>query len=553
MLPPQFPRVSAQASELYGQTGIWDGRLLDTWLDDAVDRFPQRAAIVDGAACLSYTELGDRVIKATAGLRGLGVRRGDVVSFQLPNWWEALVLQLAILRVGAVSNPLMPILRERELRFMLDTARSRVLIVAETFRGYDHAALAERIRADLPTLEHVVVVRGNRAGALAFADLLGDTGDGSADRNRHPNDPVVLLYTSGTESEPKGVVHSHNTLGYEVRSILKLYSLTGDDVVFMPSPIAHITGVLYGFHLATLLASTVVYQDVWEPERALQLVRDERCSFVVAATPFLHGLTYHQELIRYDVSSLRIFACGGADVPPDLIRAACERLGCVTVRVYGSTEFPTLTAGAVTDPLEKRATTDGRPIGLAEARVITDDGAPAGPGVVGDLFARGPEAFLGYLGRPSNSCFTDDGWFDTGDRALVDAEGYVQIVGRSKDIIVRGGENLSAKEIEDLLYAHPDIREVAIVAIPDMVLVERACAVVVPRTGSNLRLADLVEFLGRLGIAKQKYPERLEIVDVLPRTPTGKVQKFRLREHVAARMAREQVTEPGSVVPSTGK
>jgi cyclohexanecarboxylate-CoA ligase len=503
--------------------------LLDDLLEAAAAIGPERAAVVDGAIRLTYADLLDRVTRAAAGLRRLGVRRGDIVAMQLPNWWEALVVHLATIRIGAVSNPLMPILREREMRFALATAGSSVLVVAAAFRGFDHAGLARRLQAELPALAHVVEVRGDGS----FEDLLADLDGGHAEPGRTSDDPVVLLYTSGTESDPKGALHSHATLGYEDRSVVEHFGLTGADVVFMPSPVAHITGVLYGFHLATMLGTTVVYQDVWEPGHGWELIEEQRCSFVVAATPFLHGLTYHE---RARPSSLRVFACGGADVPPDLIRDAERRLGILAVRVYGSTEIPTLTMGHASDPAEVRATTDGRVVGSAEARVVDDDGAPVPAGVVGRLFARGPEAFLGYLG---GRVATDaDGWIDTGDRASIDADGYVTITGRTKDIILRGGENISAKEVEDLLYGHPGIADVAVVAMPDPRLVERACAVVVPREGVHLDLADLTRYLDGLGIAKQKYPERLELVAELPKTPTGKIQKFRLRELVAERLAR---------------
>ncbi len=513
-----FPAGHAGEAARHRRSGAWDGRLLDSYVDAAP---PDRVAVVDSGVRLTYAELLDRVARAAAGLRRLGVTRGDVVSSQLPNWWEALVLHLAVIRIGAVSNPLMPILREREMRFALADAGASVLVVASEFRGFDHAALARRLQPELPALRHVVTVRPG------FDELLGDPAGGDPEPGRGPDDPVVLLYTSGTEADPKGAVHSHETLGYEDRSVIAHFGLTGDDVMFMPSPIAHITGVLYGFHLATMLGTTVVYQDVWEPGAGARLVEAERCTFVVAATPFLHGLTYADR----PVTSLRVFACGGADVPPDLIRDAEARLGCLAVRVYGSTEIPTLTMGHADDTAELRARTDGRVVGEAELRILDDDGALVAPGVVGRLFARGPEAFVGYLGREHS--VDEDGWIDTGDRGSVDGAGYVTITGRTKDIILRGGENISAKEVEDLLYAHPDIADVAVVAVPDPRLVERACAVVVPRPGTTVTLAAITTYLDGLGIARQKYPEHLLLVDELPKTPTGKIQKFRLRELAA--------------------
>ncbi|WP_018335460.1 AMP-binding protein [Actinomycetospora chiangmaiensis] len=517
-----FPEPDPDAVARWRASGHWPNRLLDSWLDDAAAAHPARRAVVEGRTRLTYAALADRVARTTAGLRGLGVGRGDVVSLQLPNWWEALVVHLAVLRLGAVSNPLMPILREREMRFALRTARSKVLVVPGVFRGFDHAALGRTLREELDDLAHLVVVRGD--GELRFDALDGD--DPAAAPGREPTDPAVLLYTSGTESDPKGAVHCHETLAAEDASMIAHLGLTADDVVWMPSPVAHVTGVLYGFHLATMLATTVVYQDVWDPGAALALVERERCSVTVAATPFLHGIVHHPDRDAHDLSSLRVFACGGADVPPGLVLDATAALDCLVVRVYGSTEIPTATAGHASDPPAQRAGTDGRPVGAAELRVVDETGTDLPSGTAGMLLARGPEMFAGYLGRPSPF---EDGWFPTGDLGSLDDDGFLTVTGRSKDIILRGGENLSAKEIEDLLYTHPDVADVVVVAVPDPVMTERACAVVVPRPGAEVTLASLGAFLLGQGVARQKCPERLEIVAELPRTPTGKVQKFKVR------------------------
>ena len=529
-----FPAPSEWAQRAYGETGRWDGRLLDGYLDDAAARRPDGLAVVDGDVRLDYAELRDRVARASAGLRALGVGPGEVVAMQLPNWWEALVVHFAILRLGAISNPVMPILRERDLGGVLADGGAKVLVSAAEHRGFDHGALATRLAGALPDLERVVTVRGRRDGAMTFDDLCADDVGGEAAGGRHADDPVVLLFTSGTESRPKGAVHSHNTLGYEDRTIIELYGLDGDDVVWAPSPVAHITGVLYAFHLSTMLGAPVVLQDVWDPDRGLGLVEAERCSFVVAATPFLHGITYSDRVGAVDVSSLKTFVCGGADVPPDLIRDAERRLGVRAMRLYGSTEIPTVTSTPADAPSELRSTTDGRPIADAGVRVVDDEGADVSAGSPGRILARGPEAMLGYLHREAQP-FDAEGWFDTGDLGVLDGSGYLTVVGRAKDIILRGGENISAKEVEDLLYGHPGIADVAVVAVPDPRLTERACAVVVPRPGASLDLASIVEYLEGQSIARQKFPERLELVDELPRTPTGKVQKFRLRAMVAER------------------
>ena len=524
--------------------GRWLDRFVDGYASDAARRTPGAPAVIDAAACLTYADADRRIAATAASLQDLGVARAEVVSWQLPNWHEAYVLHQAILRIGAVSNPIIPIYRQRELTYILNEAGSRVFVMPEVFRGFSHTDMLAEIRASLPALEHVVLCRPSRASRLPdFTDLAaGDRQPGPVERS--PDDPMLLLFTSGTTALPKGAVHTHNTLDYENRSIIDVFGLTGTDVVFMPSPVSHITGLLYGLQLPAMLGTAVVFQDVWDPGTALRLIERHRCTFTVAATPFLHGVTYHPQLGSYDVSSLRVFACGGADVPPGLIRDARARLGCVASRIYGSTEFPTLSTCGPDDPPDKGAFTDGRVIGAAEGRVVDADDRETRAGEVGELLVTGPELFLGYL-RPGDDAgvFTADGWFRTGDLAARDADGYLTIRGRKKDIVLRGGENISVAEVEDLLFDHPLIGEVAVVAMPDPVMVERACAFVVPPGDVPPTLDDLASYLIGRGVARQKIPERVEVVTELPKTLSGKVQKFRLREIIRDTLAREASLE----------
>jgi cyclohexanecarboxylate-CoA ligase len=412
--------------------------------------------------------------------------------------------------------------------------------VPHRFRNVDHLDLARSAAgaagADAPLL---VVVRPEErppGGAVSFDDLLDEQRE--AEPVGEPTDITLLLYTSGTTADPKGVLHSHQTLGYEVRSFVEMFSLSAEDTVFMPSPVTHITGLLFGLLLPVVTGSAAVLLDVWDSATAVDLVEAKRCRFIMGATPFLAGMTA-EHARRGHGSALRTFLCGGADVPPELIRRATEVMNCHVARVYGSSEMPTLCCGGPNDDLRLRAETDGAPISPARARL---DAVVDG---VGELVVDGPERFWGYLDPVLNApAFTADGWFRTGDLASIDGDGAVTIRGRSKDIIVRGGENISAKEIEELLYGHPAVEDAAVIAMPDPVLAERVCAFVVPTAGVEPTLPELTSFLGAQRLASQKLPERLEIVETLPMTASGKVQKHILRQRLRTLLEAEATGAP---------
>ena len=416
----ELTRASPQAAQ-YAASGDWSGRLVDEALTTGAEQHPDRPAIVDRDRRRSYAELGQAVQRAAAALAGLGVGPGDVVSFQLPNWLEAAIVYHATARLGAVSNPIIPIYRGREVEFILRQTGSRVLVIPDRFRRFDYREMVAELRPRTPDLEHVLVVGAPGAGATAFAAALQDADPRAAAPVRRcaASDAVLVLYTSGTESSPKGVLRSHETLVYECRSIIDLYELDDRDRVFMPSPVTHITGLLYGLMLPFMLGATVVLQDVWDAGAALDVIERERLSFCVGATPFLHGLVHAPDLARRDVSCLRVFGCGGADVPPALIREAHARLGMVASRLYGSTECPTVTGTPLRAPVDRHAETDGRAIGAAELRIVGEDGVPVPAGTRGDLQVRGPDLCLGYLDAALN------------DRRSPPTAGFAAVISRS--------------------------------------------------------------------------------------------------------------------------
>jgi cyclohexanecarboxylate-CoA ligase len=526
--------------------GAWRDETVETYLDRWARERPDHTAIVDGAGRLTYAALARRVERVAHGLRAHGVEPGSVISCQLPNWNEFVLVFLAAGRLGAVVNPIPPTYRGSEVRFMLRLLESQVMVVPGTFRGFDHRAMLEALRPELPRLEHVFVARGGEpaGGAQAF-DVLAETAwEARAGRRPLPGpDPNAvheIVFTSGTTGEPKGVMHTPNTTLSTIYSAIERLGFSGRDVVLMASTLGHQTGYLFGYCLTLLLGATAVWMDVWSAAEAARLIESERVTFTMGATPFLRDLTYLET--PHDLGSLRLFISAGAPVPRPLVQDARARLRCAISAGWGMTENGLVTCNGLADPEEKVFGTDGVPWPGMELRVTDDDGRAAATGAEGDLLVRGPAQFVGYYKRPgfTEEAHTADGWFKTGDRARLDGDGYVSITGRSKDVIIRGGENIPVAEVENLLYTHPKIAGVAIVAMADPRLVERACAVVIPREGQSLTLPEITAFLERHELARQKFPERLEIVSEFPTTPSGKIQKYRLRQLVAERITAER-------------
>lgn len=495
---------------------------------------PEKLAVVDDRVRLTYAELDRLVDRVAAGFAARGIRAGETVSCVLPNRAEAVVLFHAVQRLGAVWNPIVPIYGAREIRFILRQAGSAALVVPNRFRGVEYPPLVERLRPDVPGLREVLVAD----------DLAALPGAGGAPAAApESGGPTVILYTSGTTADPKGALHSTATLLAESTATVDYSRLRGDDVFVMPSPVSHISGLLYGILLPAVLGATSVLMETWDPEHFCVLVEREHGTFSAGATPFLQGVTDLPNLDRYDLRSLRLFPCGGAGVPPELIRRAMRRLGVRSGRGYGSTEFPSITSASGPDvPDAKRAETDGAPIGRNRIELRDPDGRPLAAGREGEIWARGPELFLGYRDPALDAeAFDERRFFRTGDLGVLDADGYLTITGRVKDIIVRGGEKFSAKEVEDLLFEHPKVRSVAVVPMPDARLGERACAFVVAADPADPpALPELVRFLETHELSRRKLPERLEVVDELPVTASGKVQKHVLRERIARQLGSEK-------------
>ena len=522
--------------------GWWHDRTINGELDACLAECPDKLALTavrvesGDTRRFTYRELGALADRIAVGLSRLGVGRDDVVAMQLPNWWQFSLLYLACSRIGAVINPLMPIFRERELSFMLKHGEAKVFVVPKSFRGFDHEAMARGLQPNLPDLKHVVVVDGD--GADSFEALLsGPEWEKQPDAaailsaNRPgPDDITQLMYTSGTTGEPKGVMHSANTLMGNIVPYAQRMRLGADDVVLMASPMAHQTGFMYGLMMPVMLRASAVLQDVWHPTKAIEVIRAEGVTFTMASTPFLTDLTRNVQESGLPVPTLRTFLCAGAPIPGPLVEQARAVLGTKIVSAWGMTENGAVTLIELDDDDRRAVTTDGKALSGAEVKVVDHEGRAVAPGAVGQLLVKACSNFGGYLKRPQWNNTDADGWFDTGDQAYMDAEGYIRISGRSKDVIIRGGENIPVFEVEALLYKHPAVAQVAIVAYPDERLGERACAVVVPKAGQTLDFVGMVGFLKEQKLAIQYVPEKLVVREAMPATPSGKIQKFKLRE-----------------------
>lgn len=521
--------------------GEWTGKTIVDYALQRADERPDSAAMFGETGAMTYAEILSEAQALARGMLEAGVKRGETVSFQLPNWLEAVVVNLACALAGIVVVPVIPIYRQSELRFILKDCRARMLFIPETFRGIDYPQMIESLRADLPELRNIVVVRGNVAGMRRYEDMIEAGRLSSAElRSADPDDAKLIVYTSGTTGQPKGVIYCHNQSRRPVWASMQVWGILPGANILMPSPVTHVTGYSYGLEAAFNFGLRVTLMEKWDAAKAVELIDEHRIDFTISATPFLQELVEEAERAGTRLPSLKIFACGGAAVPPELIRRANNVfVNCRAFRAFGSSECPMVTQGVLDDP-ELAATTDGR-IFDWDVKVVDAEGKRLPAGSEGEILARGPSLFRGYTSAEANrESFDEEGYFRTGDLGTVTADGLLTITGRKKDIIIRGGENLSAKEIEDALHEHPAVREAAVIAMPHQRLGEGVCAYLIAKGSSRPDQAELSRYFLDRGLARQKIPERVEYVDKLPKTASGKVQKHILREMIADLLSKEK-------------
>lgn len=518
---------------------IWPQKTILDYLNEAIATDPQKVAIIDKKSRYTYEELGKKVDRVALGLLELGLKKGDVVSLQLPNWNEFIILHYAITRIGAITNPLIPIYREREISYMVGAVESKIIFIPDEFRNFDYVKMVEGIRPQCPSLKHVFVIGEKipeNAQSLSYLfDTPWETLKDPAildEIQLDPNDVTEIIFTSGTTGNPKGVMHTHNTLCVSSNFWIERLQLTKDDVMFMASTFAHQTGFGYGVRLPTHFAGTAVYQDIWNPQEFLQLVEKENITFTAGATPFLQDTIQSPNIHQYNLESLRAFVALGAPIPRTLVREAASVVKFSILSGWGQTENGLVTLTKLNDSEEKLTNTDGVAFPNMAVKVVDFDYNELPPNEEGNLLCKGPSLFVGYLNQleQTQSEF-HDGWFITGDRAIIDEDGYIRISGRNKDIIIRGGENIPVAYIENVLYEHPDVFAAQIVAMPDPRLQEKACAFISMKPNATpLTFETLQAFLEGKKVAKQYWPERLEILENFPQTASGKIQKFKLRE-----------------------
>jgi acyl-CoA synthetase (AMP-forming)/AMP-acid ligase II len=445
----------------------------------------------------------------------------------LPNWHEAAVIYMAATLAGMVAHPVLPSLREHDLCFMLKDVESRMIFTPAEFRGHQSAQMLTRVVRQLDVPPQVVVVRGESGEHPGYDSLF----HGVAPHPLPSPDPDavrMIMYTSGTTGSPKGVMHSHNSIHALIRQIGRHWLVEPGDKFLVAGPVSHIGGSIYAFECPLLLGATAVLMESWDADKAVGHLVAERCTHFAGATPFLAQSLAAARRAQTRLPDLKLFVCGGASVPPSLIREAADYFErAVVTRVYGSTEVPVTTVG-VTNRTDAghAADTDGQ-AGIATIKLVDVAGATA---ATGEVLAQGPQMLVGYV-HPEDEAtvFDAGGYYRTGDLGRwVDGD-YLVIAGRIKDIIIRNGENIAPKEVEDLLVAHPDIAEIAIVGLPDARTGERACAVIVARGGAQPDVASLRAFLDARGVAKFKIPEQVAIWDALPKNEAGKILKHQIR------------------------
>ncbi|ELL7130530.1 medium-chain fatty-acid--CoA ligase [Escherichia coli] len=537
-----------QRRAAYRQQGLWgDASLADYWQQTA-RAMPDKIAVVDNhGASYNYSALDHAASCLANWMLAKGIESGDRIAFQLPGWCEFTVIYLACLKIGAVSVPLLPSWREAELVWVLNKCQAKMFFAPTLFKQTRPVDLILPLQNQLPQLQQIVGVDklAPATSSLSLSQIIADNTPLTTAITTHGDELAAVLFTSGTEGLPKGVMLTHNNILASERAYCARLNLTWQDVFMMPAPLGHATGFLHGVTAPFLIGARSVLLDIFTPDACLALLEQQRCTCMLGATPFVYDLLNVLEKQPADLSALRFFLCGGTTIPKKVARE-CQQLGIKLLSVYGSTESSPHAVVNLDDPLSRFMHTDGYAAAGVEIKVVDDARKTLPPGCEGEEASRGPNVFMGYFDEPELTAraLDEEGWYYSGDLCRMDDAGYIKITGRKKDIIVRGGENISSREVEDILLQHPKIHDACVVAMPDERLGERSCAYVVLKAPHHsLSLEEVVAFFSRKRVAKYKYPEHIVVIEKLPRTASGKIQKFLLRKDIMRRLTQDVCEE----------
>ncbi|EIP0509601.1 medium-chain fatty-acid--CoA ligase [Escherichia coli] len=537
-----------QRRAAYRQQGLWgDASLADYWQQTA-RAMPDKIAVVDNhGASYTYSALDHAASCLANWMLAKGIESGDRIAFQLPGWCEFTVIYLACLKIGAVSVPLLPSWREAELVWVLNKCQAKMFFAPTLFKQTRPVDLILPLQNQLPQLQQIVGVDklAPATSSLSLSQIIADNTPLTTAITTHGDELAAVLFTSGTEGLPKGVMLTHNNILASERAYCARLNLTWQDVFMMPAPLGHATGFLHGVTAPFLIGARSVLLDIFTPDACLALLEQQRCTCMLGATPFVYDLLNVLEKQPADPSALRFFLCGGTTIPKKVARE-CQQRGIKLLSVYGSTESSPHAVVNLDDPLSRFMHTDGYAAAGVEIKVVDDARKTLPPGCEGEEASRGPNVFMGYFDEPELTAraLDEEGWYYSGDLCRMDEAGYIKITGRKKDIIVRGGENISSREVEDILLQHPKIHDACVVAIPDERLGERSCAYVVLKAPHHsLSLEEVVAFFSRKRVAKYKYPEHIVVIEKLPRTASGKIQKFLLRKDIMRRLTQDVCEE----------
>ena len=537
-----------QRRAAYRQQGLWgDASLADYWQQTA-RAMPDKIAVVDNhGASYTYSALDHAASCLANWMLAKGIESGDRIAFQLPGWCEFTVIYLACLKIGAVSVPLLPSWREAELVWVLNKCQAKMFFAPTLFKQTRPVDLILPLQNQLPQLQQIVGVDklAPATSSLSLSQIIADNTPLTTAITVHGDELAAVLFTSGTEGLPKGVMLTHNNILASERAYCARLNLTWQDVFMMPAPLGHATGFLHGVTAPFLIGARSVLLDIFTPDACLALLEQQRCTCMLGATPFVYDLLNLLEKQPADLSALRFFLCGGTTIPKKVARE-CQQRGIKLLSVYGSTESSPHAVVNLDDPLSRFMHTDGYAAAGVEIKVVDDARKTLPPGCEGEEASRGPNVFMGYFDEPELTAraLDEEGWYYSGDLCCMDEAGYIKITGRKKDIIVRGGENISSREVEDILLQHPKIHDACVVAMSDERLGERSCAYVVLKAPHHsLSLEEVVAFFSRKRVAKYKYPEHIVVIEKLPRTASGKIQKFLLRKDIMRRLTQDVCEE----------